>query len=1058
MSREHYFIMAHMKVTQKLFISFTFLWTEFYVRCEQENKDHNERVLNIESGPNNLTRESLSKKIILEEQVANQLLSAINGQVHSRYRRSVDENFEKNNEDENASELYRDGIDKMHLNIIKRPNDNRSIEAFTLINGLKLLLISDPKVKRAAVTLNVNVGSFNNPKSFQGLAHLLEHLIVFNNKKFKDFDELGKFAYEHGEVWTAATIKTNTNFFFSVPAIQFREALERLVALFDSPIFSEKMIQNELASVNKQFLEHFDNDERRIINVLKENANQTHPFSLFDAGNFESLTNSSLIDVTDLSQELIKFYDKHYSSNIMSVSVLSNEPIEKLKAMTIPLLKMIKNKNVTVQVWHENPFGYQQLKKKFSVVPIENVHKLQIMFPISDLKKYYKTKPWMYTFYLLNQNGKGSLLKYLEKQNFSESIFTTVENYSEFGFLCIHVDLTEKGIERVNEVIEAIFQYLNMIKGSEIEKWIFDEIYNLINNDLRFEKADEVEEAAQASSAMQDYPINEIFTIRNMNKEFQSHLIEQFLNIMNPEHMLAIIVSPTFAGKTNKREKWYGVEYSVENFEEEFLAKLKHTNSSEFQFPRRNEFIATNFELKESENNDTKPIVIKSNENLKLWFFQDFQFDARAFFAINFKSSSFHIEPLYTVCAELLTELIDIEFEEDMSKAEVAGIKFGHNVFTYGISFYAHGYSDKISIFVLKIMDAISKFYFDEQNFIEIKSSYFKKLKRFKSSRFLLPLTIRTYADGILRGNKWLYEEEIAIEENLNFDLFKFVINKIFSNVFIECFAYGNVESNGTKSLANEIIRKFKLKSMLASSSQYVFKSQIRRLPDSTSFVFEVKNSFESENAILVYYQFGKKNFSENVKLKLLVKILDRSFYDSVYSKERSNSFLFFNTFSDGWDKIGITFFNQTSNLTAYADQRIEAFIQSFKLELENMTSDDFEKYRNELIAEEMNKEKRENLFSFAASFHKEIKYGTYVFNRRILTASEILKPTKEDVLKIVDDYLICGAEHRAKLAVIVGQYRKSTNSSHDLKLCSEATFVKMEKVDEFRLQLPLHS
>ncbi|RWS01197.1 hypothetical protein B4U79_18588 [Dinothrombium tinctorium] len=68
-------------------------------------------------------------------------------------------------------------IAEIHRDIIKQPHDNRSFEAYTLINGLKLLLISKSKTGKAAAALNVNIGSFNDPESFQGLAHLLEHLL-----------------------------------------------------------------------------------------------------------------------------------------------------------------------------------------------------------------------------------------------------------------------------------------------------------------------------------------------------------------------------------------------------------------------------------------------------------------------------------------------------------------------------------------------------------------------------------------------------------------------------------------------------------------------------------------------------------------------------------------------------------------------------------------------------------------------------------------------------------------------------------------------------------------
>lgn len=67
--------------------------------------------------------------------------------------------------------------------------DKKNYELFKLANGLKVLLVQQPKTERiidgefvtiqdpAAVALCVNAGSFHDPKKFQGLAHFVEHMV-----------------------------------------------------------------------------------------------------------------------------------------------------------------------------------------------------------------------------------------------------------------------------------------------------------------------------------------------------------------------------------------------------------------------------------------------------------------------------------------------------------------------------------------------------------------------------------------------------------------------------------------------------------------------------------------------------------------------------------------------------------------------------------------------------------------------------------------------------------------------------------------------------------------
>lgn len=70
--------------------------------------------------------------------------------------------------------------------------DNKNYELFKLPNELKVLLITQPKSERTidgeivsiedptSVALCVNVGSFQDPREFQGLAHFVEHMVIFS--------------------------------------------------------------------------------------------------------------------------------------------------------------------------------------------------------------------------------------------------------------------------------------------------------------------------------------------------------------------------------------------------------------------------------------------------------------------------------------------------------------------------------------------------------------------------------------------------------------------------------------------------------------------------------------------------------------------------------------------------------------------------------------------------------------------------------------------------------------------------------------------------------------
>ena len=52
-------------------------------------------------------------------------------------------------------------------------NDNRAYRTLTLDNGLKVLLVHDQDSVKAAASMAVNAGHFDDPLDRQGLAHFL---------------------------------------------------------------------------------------------------------------------------------------------------------------------------------------------------------------------------------------------------------------------------------------------------------------------------------------------------------------------------------------------------------------------------------------------------------------------------------------------------------------------------------------------------------------------------------------------------------------------------------------------------------------------------------------------------------------------------------------------------------------------------------------------------------------------------------------------------------------------------------------------------------------------
>ena len=89
--------------------------------------------------------------------------------------------------------------------VIKSPNDQRQYRHIQLDNQLDVLLISDPSTDKAAASLDVYIGSYQNSAYREGLAHFLEHMLFLGTKSYPNPGDYQTFISEHGGSHNAGT-------------------------------------------------------------------------------------------------------------------------------------------------------------------------------------------------------------------------------------------------------------------------------------------------------------------------------------------------------------------------------------------------------------------------------------------------------------------------------------------------------------------------------------------------------------------------------------------------------------------------------------------------------------------------------------------------------------------------------------------------------------------------------------------------------------------------------------------------------------------------------------
>ena len=83
-----------------------------------------------------------------------------------------------------------------------------------------------------------------------------------------------------------------------------------------------------------------------------------------------------------------------------------------------------------------------------------------------------------YISHNIGHEGKYSLLSELIKQDLCQALMTSASKrlQNHLSFFSIGINLTQKGIENIDEIIRIVFAYIHKLKEQGPQQYSFDEL------------------------------------------------------------------------------------------------------------------------------------------------------------------------------------------------------------------------------------------------------------------------------------------------------------------------------------------------------------------------------------------------------------------------------------------------------------------------------------------------------------------------------------------------------------------------------------------------------
>ncbi|EDV96470.1 GH16264 [Drosophila grimshawi] len=954
----------------------------------------------------------------------------------------------------------------------KSEGDRKLYRALSLSNGLRAMLISDPskgsnaasqtsmhspapstgtssdsslehyKGKLAACAVMMGVGSFHEPRQYQGLAHFLEHMIFMGSKKYPIENAFDSFVAKSGGFSNAHTENEDTCFYFEVEEQHLDKTLDMFMHLMKEPLMSIDAMARERSSVQAEFEQTHMIDEVRRDQLMASMASDGYPHGTFSWGNLKSLQE----DVNDehLHKTLHAFRRKHYGANRMIVCLQAELPLDELEALLVRHCSDIPKSEEPVldasKFNYRHAFREQFFREVLLVQPVEDVCKLEITWVLPAMRQYYRSKPDTFMSQLLGYEGVGSLCSYLRQRLWCMSIMAGVsgnsfDNNSIYSLFTLSIYLTDDGFEHLDDVIAATFAWIRLLNESNTLFATYQEMQQIAATNFRFQiEMTSMDNVQSIAEAIRFLPPKDVLSGTELYFEYdeaallmvKQHLGEFRFNIMISSHI------PYNQLEYDRVEPWFGTHYMGIDMPEKWQAMwLNPQPHPELKLPEPNPFITTDFTVHWLEEGKPhiprRPKALIRNDLCELWYRPDDTFLLPdGFINLYLITPILRRSPLDYISAVLFTYLVEFSIAERLYPALMAGLSYGLETADKGLVLRVSGYNQKLPLLLEIIMQVMQTLEIDPAQVLSFKElkkrQLFNALITGKSLNLDLRLTVLEHMRFSLL-QKYNAIDSITVDDVQSFK------DNFHKKMYVQCLIQGNFteqEARDVMQKVHDIYHSAKVENLQEQHNRLV------QLPLGQHYLrVRTLNEDDPNTIVSNYYQLGPCSIRMECLMDLVDQIVEEPFFNQLRTQEQLGYSLAV------YQRIGYGILAYILNINTqenkhradHVEARLEAFRAGMPELVASLSDQEFDEVRATLINGK--KLGDHSLDDEVMRNWTEIVSMEYFFNRIDMQIQTLSTLSKQDVSDFLLNY---DKSHLRKLSVqVIGAptvARQSPNQS----------------------------
>jgi insulysin len=613
---------------------------------------------------------------------------------------------------------------------------------FTLPNGVKVIVITNPEATKSSATVSINTGTHLDPVELPGLAHLCEHMLFLGTDTHPEEGLYNKVLAQNGGNSNAWTEDSRTMYYYKCANDAFLEVLDMFLHFFICPLFTASSLEREVQAVHSEDEKNHSSDYWCTAELMKLTvANKAHPCSRYGNGNAKTLWDDPRAAGVDVRARLLEFYQRHYVAENATVAVYTALDADAVLAVLEPVIGKMRSGERTVNAPGVAPYDFGRIGKGawYNIKGNTAAQTLKLHFPIPYSVRHNASKPASYASHILGHECEGTVLAVLKHEGLATEMWCGAGrgidlDWDNFSF---GITLTSEGVKKVDAVVGIVFQAIEHLRREGVVAEIVEEARQTAQ--LGFEVAqidDPTMHAAGLAGSANVFGLADCYSCHHLIEERDDAASLKVIECLTPGNCffilqlqdfdavhdrsaaaaadaaegltLPVAAFPASAARTTQTTLHHSAPFGSANVAASFLEAWAKPAAVHplLQRVKHNPYIATAFDTVAL---GTAQYPSKKEMPHGTYYHKlDHRFAVpRAAFVVTFQSAAAYGTPRNRFFTRVAASIVRLALTETLYFGELGSVAGDVAADTHGLSFTTEGPTHKMPEFIAAVLRAI---------------------------------------------------------------------------------------------------------------------------------------------------------------------------------------------------------------------------------------------------------------------------------------------------------------------------------------------------------------